>query len=104
MTNSSCFSYLTDLGNSFQYRYYKAKLFITRSIRYLRWGRVSMRICATSLDNICEIEYRDSKGNRIGYWSHQAFDPKLPYRGQIVFWQKVNTTYCGFSSGEKDND
>lgn len=47
----------------------------------LRFGQITETIKAIEANVVSEIEFRDSKGNVIGYWAHGYYDPQLPYAG-----------------------
>jgi hypothetical protein len=50
---------------------------LKRLYLYLRFGKITERIDYVP----CEIEYKNSKGDTIGFWAYGYFDPGLPYRG-----------------------
>lgn len=62
---------------------------------WLRFGTLTERTVAV-MDGWCvmEIEYKDCRGNIVGWWAHGSFDPSLPYRGQpakIKIWTPNGT-------------
>lgn len=56
---------------------------IQHLVRYIRWGKITVRMTCTAGDGVpAEYEYRDRKGRVIGYWAYGSWDPHLPYKDE----------------------
>lgn len=54
---------------------------LIRLVIRIRFGEVKAICRETHGGQPCEIEYQNSKGEVVGYWSYGYFDPRLPYKG-----------------------
>lgn len=55
---------------------------LKEQVQKLQWGEITGTIVATAGDRVpAEIEYKDCKGNVIGYWAYGYFHPGYPFQG-----------------------
>lgn len=52
-----------------------------RLYNWIRFGKVTAKNIDHVEGTVSEVEYLDSKNQRVGYWAYGHFDPNLPYRG-----------------------
>ena len=49
-------------------------------VDWLRFGKVSSQVVSTVGHGVVsEVEYKNKKGDIIGYWAYGYYDPKLPF-------------------------